>query len=115
MSNNMEIINTIQSVMPSESVFDVHDTTKGVQINVCWPLKNDEMRPNKMSKTILIRVTMEVINDLANVTDSQRQQAYKKLSGYLNELLSKFEPDHNTSRFAETPSVVWDITTSVIF
>jgi len=74
---------------------------------VSWPLLNDPARPNKPSKTIAIKFSVETMQDLAHMGSQQLGANVGRLLSYLNERMTGFDPDHQSPREVPPPVEVW--------
>ncbi len=61
-----EIMETITNAMPDEAVIKVVEKIGDFHVGISWKLNDDPERPNKMSKTILIIVSHEAVEDYSS-------------------------------------------------
>jgi hypothetical protein len=80
--------------------------------SIDWPLNNDEARPNKRSKTIAVKISMEANMDFEAKPESMRETALDRFSKILSNNLAAFEPDHNNPVNTPNPVVEWVVTTT---
>jgi hypothetical protein len=110
------IVSTVLNQMPqhashylTESEFD------GTAISVHWKLNNDSKRPNKYSKTIVVFLSRELLDDFPNYPEPMQNAALAKIEDSIRRRLLGFNPDHSASRFEQPPTERWTISTEEIF
>jgi|GEM_PF-1470164 len=103
----------VVSIMPSNAKIRVNHQIENYQANISWNLDNDPERPNKKSKTIILNVPDEVLQDILNLPEAQQQGALNKIQSYLRSNLEGFDPDHNEPYEMPSPSVTWVINSTI--
>lgn len=114
MSFEDQILKAVQSVMPRNADIQVVPGIGLFNICVSWKLNNDPDRPNKMSKTISIRVSQEAAQDFASASASNQAGAFQRVSTFLEQQYRQFEPDHDAKKYEVPPVVQWVISSEVI-
>ncbi|MBU2709282.1 hypothetical protein KCM76_25020 [Zooshikella marina] len=108
--NAQEIIfEIVKSVFPSNA--EIKERNNSLLID--WTLNNDPGRPNQRSKTIILEISQELLEDLPNESQAKQEQCFGQISTFLQQELANFEPNHNTLYGQETPSERWVITTQI--
>jgi hypothetical protein len=111
-----KIIAAVMAQMPSNVQYSVTESEfSGAVLHVNWKLNNDEKRPNKASKTIVVFLTRELLEDFPDYPEPMQQDALEKIGQSIRKRLATFEPDHTASRYQEPPVVRWEISTEEIF
>lgn len=83
-------------------------------IAVSWKLGSDPERPNKRSKTILLVVPREVVDDYLNKPEQQRKRDDDRLDTYIQRRLEIFDPDHTHTRDVPPPEEMWLVDSNVL-
>jgi hypothetical protein len=109
-----QIVEVIRAAMPNGSDIRVVPSVEAVEVCVSWKLNDDPERPNKMSKTIRITVSREAADDFASASGASREEAFRRVSGYLAQRLREFDPKHNVPRDEPPPVEQWVITTNLL-
>ena len=110
------LVDAVMKHMPSNADSYVTETEfGGAVLSVHWKLGNDPQRPNKRSKTIVIRLTRELLEDFPNYPPSMQQTAVGRIEHWIAESLKSFDPNHQMSRFQEPPTEEWVISSGDIF
>jgi predicted RNA-binding Zn ribbon-like protein len=78
---------------------------------VDWRLGTDPTRPNKRSKSVLVRITRDAISDYSNSDERRRKSADHRLRTYLEDHVAAFDPEHDTPRHIPPPREEWVIGT----
>jgi len=113
MTINDTLTQIASSVMPSHAEIRVNPQLDHYQAGISWNLNNDPERPNKKSKTIILNVSYEVLQDIPNLPEAQQQDAMNRIEVYLRENLASFDPDHDAPHGAPSPSVTWVINSTI--
>ena len=113
MTINDTLAQIAASVMPSNAEIRVNTQIGQYQAGISWNLNNDADRPNKKSKTIILNVSDEVLQDLPNLPEAQQQAALNRIAEYLQSNLASFDPDHNAPYGVSPPSVTWIINSTI--
>lgn len=101
------------SVMPKNAEIRVNPQIEHYQAYISWKLNNDLVRENKKSKTIILNVSYDVLEDISSLPEAQQQEAMNRIESHLRSRLESFNPDHNEPRDALSPSVTWGIDSAV--
>jgi hypothetical protein len=115
MSESITIINEIMKHMPPDAEKIVTGGLGDYTLSIFWKLKNDPERANKYSKTITIFIPRELIDDFSSYPVSMQQAALMKLSAYISNKLSNFNPDHDVPKYGHSPVEKWDLPIEQIF
>ena len=101
--------------MPADADIQVVGSTFGFDVRVSWRPNDDPERPNKMSKTILIRVSHEASQDFTIASAHDQANAYHRLNSFLSQKLANCDPRHNAPRHESPPVEQWLIGTNLLF
>jgi hypothetical protein len=101
--------------MPADAEIRVVSSPFGFDVAVSWKLNDDLERPNKMSKTISIHVSHEVVQDFSNASEHGQTDAYRRLNSFLSQKLANLDPRHNAPRHESPPVEQWFIDTNLLF
>jgi hypothetical protein len=116
MGISKKIVSVVMAQMPPNAIYDVVESEfSGAVLRVRWKLNNDPKRPNKASKTIVIFLTRELLEDFPDYPESMQETALQRIASSIRARLQTFEPDHTATRYQEPPAVHWEITTEEIF
>jgi hypothetical protein len=111
-----KIISAVMKQMPSNVQYSVTESEfSGALLYANWKLNNDPKRPNKASKTIVILLTRELLEDFPDYPEQMQEDALKRIGSSIRSRLSTFDPEHTASRYQEPPVVRWEISTEEIF
>ncbi len=114
MSLEDQILQAIRARIPSIAEIRVIPGINSLGFGVSWKLNDDPERPNKMSKTVSICVSHEAAEDFANASAANQDAAYMRVSEFLSEKLSHFDPQHNAPRRESPPNEKWVITSEIV-
>ena len=95
-------MNIIYPLFPEKALITCSDADNCFLAKVSWQLDNDANQPNKRSRVVAIEVPEEVIDEYQNKSKEQQKQDDKKLVLQVEEFLSQFDPNHDSSP-EETP------------
>ena len=116
MSVSDKIVKAVLALMPSNAEHYTTDSQfNGTVLSIHWKLNNDPKRPNKYSKTLVISLSRELLDDFPNYSQPMQDAALAKIENSIRERLKKFDPDHTHSRLEHPPIVNWTISTEEIF
>ena|SRR5689334_922321 len=116
MGISQKIIAAIMEQMPKNVQYSVTESDfSGAVLHVNWKLNNDTNRPNKASKTIVIFLTRELLEDFPDYPAQMQEDALKRIGASIRSRLKTFDPEHTASRYQEPPVVRWEINTEEIF
>ena len=101
----------IETQIPDDSRILVPRGGQDMIILLSWRLKNDEFRPSKRSRMIRIVISEEAIEDYAAGSDGLRLASDARLVAWLQQGLTKFDPDHDAPLGVEPPPVTWSLST----
>lgn len=113
MSIHDTIAQIANSVMPPNAEIRENPQTEHYQAVISWNLNDDPLRPNKKSKTIILKVSCEVLEDIPNLPKAQRVKVMSRIETYLRCKLNYFDPHHDTPYGTPSPSVTWVIDSTV--
>lgn len=113
MSIEQTISEIVTSVFPSHAEILINQQIGSYQAGISWNLNNDPSRPNKKSKTIILNISDEVLQDIPTLSPSEQSRCLSNISSYLQAKLKSFDPDHNTPYGQSTPAETWVITTKI--
>lgn len=109
-----QMMQAIRDTMPANSDIRVARGIELVKYHVSWKLNNDPERPYKMSKTISICFSPQAIEEFSNVPAAQQDSVYKRITEFLAENLTKFDPQHDATKNEAAPSEQWIISPAVL-
>ncbi len=110
------LVDAIMRHMPKNAKRYVAETEfEGAVLSIHWKLNNDPTRPNKYSKTIIIHLTRELLEDFPNYPKPMQTTAVERIESWIDRQLSTFDPDHVASRYQQPPRVEWTISSGDIF
>jgi hypothetical protein len=90
------ILKLLRGRFPHDSRINHSYRDNDLEIGVSWPLHTDPDRPNKESRTVIIKIPREVIGDYLNVPDPKtRRSAERQMVVYVGNKLKTFNPEHN--------------------
>lgn len=113
MSIEETISQIVGSVFPANAEVHINKQIESFQAGISWNLNNDPERPNKKSKTIILNISHEVLEDLPNVSPSKQEECFERISSYLQQRLSDFDPDHSAPYGQPAPTETWVINTVI--
>jgi hypothetical protein len=104
----------IKQLFPQAAEFIFFTRDGDLHIRVSWKLGNDSAWPTKRSRTIIIRISREAIDDHIYIDDSrQRHMSEVQIVEFLRSKLRTFNPEHAEPRYTEPPVEEWPITTAL--
>ncbi len=113
MSVEQTISQIMDSVFPAHAEIHINEQIESFQAGISWNLNNDPERPNKKSKTIILNISREVLEDLPNVPPAKQEECFEKISSYLQQRLSDFDPEHSAPYGQPAPAETWVINTII--
>ena len=115
MSLEEQILQAIKAAMPADAeILIVPHGIESLRVDVSWKLNNDPERPSKMSKTILICVSHEALQDFARASTANQGDVYNRVLVFLSAKLAQFNPQHNAPKHESPPVEKWVITSAVL-
>ena len=87
------------------------DGVEGLGLMISWRLGTDPKRPAKRSKTIRLLIDAEALEDYAAAPTGHRQMADVLLHNHLQEMLRRFDSDHQAPLGQGPPLVCWSVGT----
>lgn len=78
-----------------------------------WPWPS-ELRPNRKSRTLRIAVSLELLEDLANLPPDQQDEVFRRIHTRVARKAGTFEREHDTPRDAPTPIDELRITAEIL-
>ena len=114
MSFEEHIIEAVKAVMPKMAKVQVVQGVDALNIAASWRLHDDPDRPNKMSRTISICVSLEAVQDFSSASGADQAAAYGRLAAFLSAKLAAFDPQHNAPKYDPPPVEQWVITSAIV-
>ena len=108
------ILQAIKNAMPSNAEFCEAHGNGAFYVGVSWKLNNDPERPNKMSKPISIRVSIEAAQDFSSASAQVQEATLDRLVAFLSEKLTTFDPEHNVPKHEAPPVEEWIVSSSIV-
>lgn len=115
MSASTTVVDEIMKHMPKDAEKYLVENGSGFTLSIHWKLKNDSERPNKYSKTIIIFIPQELIEDFPNYPSNLQQSALTKIGSYISGQLKVFDPNHDAPRYIQPPTETWAIPIERLF
>jgi hypothetical protein len=109
-----KIVQAIRQAVPANAEIQVVPGMAEINVGVSWRLNDDPDRPNKMSKTIAIRVSQEGAQDFASASAVDQAAAYERVVRFLSAKLAHFEPNHSVPKYESPPVEQWVIGSDVL-
>lgn len=103
----------VKQLFPRDAAFVFFREGGDLHIRVSWKLKSDPDRPNKSSRSIIIRISHEALDDYLYVDHPRRRLAERKLVAFLKSNLRSFNPEHSVPRGKTPPEVEWLVSTTL--
>lgn len=107
-------IDVIKEVMPKNADIIENKNFDGYTYSIDWLLEDDKNRKSKRSKTILIKISREAVDDVNALPESRKDNALDRLRNFLLKNLGTFEPDHNNPVNIPNPIEKWVVTTQLL-
>lgn len=114
MSFEERIFQVVRAAMPPDAEIQVVPGNGALDVGVSWKLNDDPKRPNKMSKTILICVSLEAAQDFASALAADQEAAYRRVAAFLFAKLAMFDPKHDVPKHEVPPVTQWVISFAVL-
>ena len=114
MSLEDRILQAIKAAMPADAEILMVPGIESLRVDVSWKLNDDPERPSKMSKTILICVSREALQDFARASAANQGDVYNRVLAFLSAKLAQFDPQHNAPRHESPPDEKWVISSVVL-
>lgn len=110
-----DIEKLIRQVAPGHAEIEVLPSSgfNGATYRVCWNLNDDPERPNKKSKTIVVQVPYEMVQDLPNFSATRHDEVTSRLLRFLGMKYASFDPRHNEDRNTPPPVEHWVVPPTV--
>lgn len=116
MGTESAIVTEIMKHMPKGAEkYLVENGSSGFVLSVHWKLKDDPERPNRYSKTIVVFISRELLEDLPNYPASMQQSALQKISSWTAAKFKAFDPSHDVPKYLQPPSEQWTIPVDRLF
>lgn len=96
----------LRPLFPNATQFERIPAFDGVRFRVSWKLENNLNRPSKLSRTIIIVLPQEVLEDYRDDPPSQAGTE-KRIKNSVTGKLAKFNPDHDTPKHQSVPVEKW--------
>lgn len=109
------VVGTVMKYMPEGAEHYVTPTGGDYMLTIHWKLHTDASRPNKYSKTIIIAIPQELIEDFPSFPHELQESALEKIGQHIQNSLKDFDPDHDSPRGKPEPVVNWDIAIERLF
>lgn len=100
------IIDNIKELFPDGAEFKI-DVSIPNEAAIFWKLNNDQKRPNKTSKIIILKVSDEFAEDYRDGSDNTKISMDAKIPAFITQKLIDFDPDHSTPYSEEAPKEIW--------
>ncbi|WP_083003185.1 hypothetical protein [Halomonas sp. GT] len=113
MSIHDTITQIARSGMPSSTEINLKTQIEYYQAFISWNLNDDPERPNKKSKTIILNVSYEVLEDILKLPEDKQRQAMNQIEAHLRDNLKSFDTSHDTPYCTPVPSVTWVIDSTI--
>lgn len=104
----------LKPLFPNHADLRLIPSGNGIQIFVDWKLNNDQERPNKRSRKIIIRFCQETLEDYEAGQPQERTIADNKIVQLISHRLSSFEPNPDTHYGFPEPLEEWPVLTNAI-
>lgn len=115
MGTTNSVVATIMKQMPEHAEYYVTEVSGDSKLSIHWKLNNDPNRPNKYSKTIVITIPQELIEDFPAYHHDLQELAMNKIGQHIQNCLKSFNPDHNSQRGRPEPIENWDLAIERLF
>lgn len=116
MTTSATIIDEIMRHMPKNSDrYVLDDGFSDIKLSIHWKLNNDPERPNKYSKTIVIIIPRELLEDFPNYPENMQSSALSNIGLYITEKQRTFNPDHDVPKYQQPPTEQWVIPVERLF
>lgn len=98
-------INLITPLFPDYVDLKSEPDAEDFVLSASWLLNNDPAQPAKRSRTIVIEVPRQTINEYTEKNESRRADDDEKLYMQIKEFLHFLNPDHQSISEDTTPEV----------
>lgn len=109
------VIRAIMTQMPEGAERYLTESNGDYKLSIHWKLKNDKNRPNKYSKTIVITIPQELVEDFPAYPCDLQESALNKIGIHIRNQLHNFDPDHDLPRGMPEPVENWYIAIEKLF
>ncbi len=111
-----DLISNIKDLFPESSEFEsqYNSNKRAFECTIYWHLNNDEARPQKLSRIILIVISNEALEEFHSRGKGKQKIAQEKFERYIKEKLKLFSPDHNESSRHAPPVEEWLIDNNLL-
>lgn len=92
---------------PNGADLKVDPTSSDFKARVSWKVGTDPVRPNKISKLILVVVPGETADDYGNKPAERRKSDDLQLQKFIQAKLATHDPDHHRPKSVSPPEVQW--------
>jgi len=89
--------NLVSPLFPHNATLTSESTIDDFLVSASWLLNNDPNHPNKRSRTVVIEVPKDTINDYANKSVERKIEDDKKLCKQVKEFIHLLNPNHDTT------------------
>jgi len=102
-----QLIAVIKDLFPEHAEFNswIDHSRYACISRISWKLNNDENRPNKLSRIILVIIPCESIED--SDYKNRKQIVQERFKSFIQKKYVKFNPDHDVSRYKPPPTEEW--------
>lgn len=95
----------LNPLFPEDTLLTTSSTTDDFLVCASWKLNNDTERPNKRSRTVVIEVPQETLNDYIAKSEARQMYDDQKLYNQVKEFIHLLNPDHDTPNDETPPEV----------
>jgi hypothetical protein len=116
MSATTDVVTAIRQNMPAHAEQYLTQTdSSGAALTIHWKLGADKARPNKYSKTIVVLIPRELLEDFSNYPSNMQKVALERIRAYIGARVAPFDPNHDAPREVQPPVENWPIHTGDSF
>lgn len=95
----------LNPLFPDDALLTSSDAADDFLLYASWKLNNDPKRPNKRSRTVVIEVPQNTIDDYLEKSKTRQLDDDQKLYLQVKEFIHLFNPDHDTPPDETPPEV----------
>ena len=109
-----ELITSVKGIFPQNAEFECHyDSTRLAFVcTVYWKLNNDDRRPNKPSRIIVIVVSSESIEDSGY--EKRKSIVHERFKTFIQAKYNQFTPNHDEPYGKPPPTEEWLIDNNLL-
>lgn len=98
-------VEMLNPLFPEDALLHASNTTDEFILSASWKLNNNANQPNKRSRTVVIEVPQETVNDYTAKSEARQTFDDQKLYIQVKEFLHSLNPDHDTPDHETPPEV----------